>query len=804
MALDGLGKKLAALITGAVLLSASSMSGRESGSATAGVAQRPNILFIILDDVGIDQLKLFGFGGLDPASLPNISRIARNGVKFTNVWSMPECSPSRATFFTGRYPLRTGVGAAIVGNHLPQTYVSSFEATLPRILATVGYANALVGKFHLTGEKDPSGSSGSCSPSTRGWQTFRGNNSAGPPSIDQTAGDLEHGGNQICGYHQGPEPGACYTQNRDGGVDCQYVTAGNADPETTPARTCLQHGGLFRPFLSCGQRAPSQADFNLDNAYYVWPRTVTKGVLPPLSTADCANTTQNRDYMTTVQSDDGVTWWKNQTGPRMLTVSYNAMHTPYQKAPTYLVRDPGNPPIRCNNEAPRRELLNSIQEGVDVEIGRMFAELGLGTLRNDGKTLDKLTLGDTLVVIIGDNGTQGGAVRVAGGFSAARSKGTVYQTGVWVPLIIAGALVEQPGREVDALVNTVDLFQLFGEIAGVNVAEIVPSSRLLDSKPLLHYLTNPEAKPVRSTNFTQISPGTFTPDPSERSWPCLIGSVCNDTLLFSESLCTDQGGTWFGPGGAQQASSCCAVGQLTGKSITISSVAQSAVRDKRYKLVQLENENCNAPLPPDAKNKPFPWAEYRTKTIREFYDLKPTKGNPAGVDQPEGNLLKDCPSGQDPVTCLPKDLQDTYQKLADGLDTTLESGKPASKCQKKGDGNLDQRVNQADIDGWEAYNGKGPSRYDINLDAETNKADLKIIRANLGLDCLGLCARADLNRNGRVGDKDVKLLASDIAAGTCDDVLCNGDLNGDGKVNGADMTLMLQAKNSCGTASAEQ
>src|SRR5207247_5630461 len=94
-----------------------------------------------------------------------------------------------------------------------------------------------------------------------------------------------------------------------------------------------------------------------------------------------------------------------------------------------------------------------------------------------------------------------------------------------------------------------------------------------------------------------------------------------------------------------------------------------------------------------------------SQTSREFYDLKPTKDNPAGVDQPEGNLLKDCPSGQDPVTCLPKDLQDTYQKLADELDTTLESGKPASKCQKKGDGNLDQRVNQADIDGWEAYNG---------------------------------------------------------------------------------------------------
>jgi hypothetical protein len=803
MTLGRLGKQMAAPIMGAALLIASLASGRESGGAAAEAAQKPNILFIILDDVGIDQLKLFGFGGFSPASLPNLSRIARNGVKFTNVWSMPECSPSRATFFTGRYPLRTGVTAAIVGNHLPQTYVSSFEATLPRILATVGYANALVGKFHLTGEKDPSGSSGSCSPSTRGWQNFRGNNSAGPPSIDQTAGDLERGGNQICGYHQGPEPGACYTQSRDGGLACHYITAAKTDPETTPARTCLQHGGLFRPLLSCGKHTPSQADFDLDNGYYVWPRTVTQGVRPPLSTVDCATVTQSRDYMTTVQSDDGVTWWNNQTGPRMLTVSYNAMHTPYQKAPTYLVRDPGNPPIRCDNEAPPRELLNSIQEGVDVEIGRMFAELGLGRLKSDGKTLDRLTLGNTLVVIIGDNGTQGGAVRVADGFSAARSKGTVYQTGVWVPLIIAGAMVEQPGREVDALVNTVDLFQLFGEIGGVNVAEIVPSSRLLDSKPLLHYLTNPESKPIRSTNFTQIAPGTFTPDPSERSWPCLIGNICNDTLLFSESLCTDQGGTWFGPGGAQQASSCCAVGELTGQSITISSIAQSAVRNKRYKLVQLENENCKAPLPPGAKNKPFPWAEYKTNTTREFYDLKPTTDNPTGVDQPDGNLLKNCPPGQDPITCLPADLQPTYQNLANELDATLESGKPASKCQKKGDGNLDQRVSQADVDGWKAYQGKGPSRYDINLDALTNTDDLAIIRANLGLDCLGMCARADLNRNGLVGKGDVELLARDIAAGSCDDVLCNGDLNGDGKVTEADMTLMLQAKDSC-TASAKR
>jgi hypothetical protein len=528
---------------------------------------------------------------------------------------------------------------------------------------------------------------------------------------------------------------------------------------------------------------------------------VTNGVSPPLSTEACASEAQNRTYMTTAQSDDAVTWWKKQTKPRMLTVSYNAMHTPYQKAPTYLVRDPGNPPTTCNSVTPPRQLINSILEGMDVEIGRMFAELGLGVLKDDGKTLAKLTLGNTIVVIIGDNGTQGGAVRVGDGFDASRAKATVYQTGVWVPLIIAGAVVEEPGRTVDALVNSVDLFQFFGDLAGVNVADIVPPSRLLDSKPLLPYLTNRQTQSFRKTNFTQVAVGTFTPVPSERSWPCQIANTCNDTLFSSEGLCLDNGGTWYGPGGAQRASSCCTVETLTGTSLAIGSPAQYAVRNKRYKLVELEQTDCSAPLPVNAQNKPFPWAEYQTTMVRELYDLKPTDANPVGLDQPDGNFLKDCPLGQDPLTCLPENLRGVYQMLADELDATLASGKPAQTCQSKGDGNLDQRVNQADIDGWKAYDGKGPSRYDINLDAKTDRKDLTIIRANLGTDCLGLCTRADLNRDGRVNNRDRDLLSASLSGwghnGTCDEVLCNGDLNGDGKVDGVDVGEMVQAQSSC-------
>jgi hypothetical protein len=367
-----------------------------------------------------------------------------------------------------------------------------------------------------------------------------------------------------------------------------------------------------------------------------------------------------------------------------------------------------------------------------------------------------------------------------------------------VPLIIAGQVVEEPGREVDELVNSVDLFQLFGDLAGVNVAEVVPPSRLLDSRSLLPYLTNPEAQAIRKTNFTQVAVGTFTPVPSERSWPCQIASTCNDTLFASEGLCLDNGGTWFGPGGAQNASSCCAVADLTGTSLSIVPTKQYALRNKRYKLVELEQTNCQAPLPPNAQNKPYPWAEYETTTVREFYDLKPTTGNPLGLDQPDGNFLKDCPAGQDPVTCLPANLRDTYQKLSNDLEATLDSGKPADMCQKKGDGNLDQWVNKADIEGWKAYNGKGPSRYDINIDAKTDRKDLQIIEANLGTDCLGLCARADLNRDGRVSDKDMAILRASMGLReTCDEVLCNGDLNGDKKMSREDVRLIFEAQQTC-------
>ncbi|MEI9863078.1 MAG: sulfatase-like hydrolase/transferase [Limisphaerales bacterium] len=123
---------------------------------TLNQARHPNILFIIMDDVGIDQLKSFNSSA--PQVTPVLDALAKRGVSFDNCWMMPECSPSRSCFFTGRYPLRTGVRAAILSYNLPSTQVSPYEVTTPEVLARAGYTSAMIGKYHLGGpDNNPAG-----------------------------------------------------------------------------------------------------------------------------------------------------------------------------------------------------------------------------------------------------------------------------------------------------------------------------------------------------------------------------------------------------------------------------------------------------------------------------------------------------------------------------------------------------------------------------------------------------------------------------------------------------------------------
>jgi len=205
----------------------------------------------------------------------------------------------------------------------------------------------------------------------------------------------------------------------------------------------------------------------------------------------------------------------------MATVSYAAIHSPYQQAPQSLTpREPDLSGVHCFGGTIKetRILSNQMLEAMDTEIGRLLVETGLASRRMDGRLEYDPDASNTMVIIMGDNGTYAPSVKAP--FDLAHAKGFVNQTGVWVPLIVSGPLVNTPDRDVQNMVNVGDLFQLFGEIAGLNVRELVPASHILDAVSMLPYLTNPSQPSLRKYNFTQT--GINISAHNARPGPCVI------------------------------------------------------------------------------------------------------------------------------------------------------------------------------------------------------------------------------------------------------------------------------------------
>ncbi len=73
--------------------------------SAARAADRPNIIFILADDLGIGDVSCYG---ADNRKTPHIDRLAANGMRFTHAYTPPLCGPSRACIMTGRYAFRTG------------------------------------------------------------------------------------------------------------------------------------------------------------------------------------------------------------------------------------------------------------------------------------------------------------------------------------------------------------------------------------------------------------------------------------------------------------------------------------------------------------------------------------------------------------------------------------------------------------------------------------------------------------------------------------------------------------------------
>lgn len=134
------------------------------GLAAAQTPQRPNIVMIMADDIGPANVGIYTHGMMVPT--PNIDRLAREGMLFTDHYAEPSCTAGRAAFITGQMPIRTGL--TTVGLPGSPIGLDKRDPTLAEILKARGYRTGHFGKSHL-GDRDAH------LPQNHGFDEFFGN-----------------------------------------------------------------------------------------------------------------------------------------------------------------------------------------------------------------------------------------------------------------------------------------------------------------------------------------------------------------------------------------------------------------------------------------------------------------------------------------------------------------------------------------------------------------------------------------------------------------------------------------------------
>lgn len=192
--------------------------------------------------------------------------------------------------------------------------------------------------------------------------------------------------------------------------------------------------------------------------------------------------TRSRVYATTDQVNEAIGLIrraKSQDKRYFVQVAFNAAHNPYHVPPKALHSRDDLPPFRPGLAS--RPYFEAMAEALDTEIGRLLREVSLA---------------DTTVIYVGDNGTA--KANLVAPYTASRGKGSLYESGIRVPLVIAGAGVVRPGRAVDGPVNTVDLFPTIMALAEIPLPGGVP----LDGVSLLPHLAD-RVGPRRSWAYSE-------------------------------------------------------------------------------------------------------------------------------------------------------------------------------------------------------------------------------------------------------------------------------------------------------------
>lgn len=141
---------------------------------------RPNIVFILIDDLRWDELSIAGHPFI---KTPHIDRIGKEGARFRNAFmTTPLCSPSRASFLTGQYAHTHGIT-----DNVDRSAASHKLATFPLLLHQAGYETAFVGKWHMGNDDKPR-------PGFDRWVSFKGQGTYRDPDINEDGKSVKPSG----------------------------------------------------------------------------------------------------------------------------------------------------------------------------------------------------------------------------------------------------------------------------------------------------------------------------------------------------------------------------------------------------------------------------------------------------------------------------------------------------------------------------------------------------------------------------------------------------------------------------------
>jgi uncharacterized sulfatase len=339
-------------------------------------AEQPNIVMIVADDLGWADLGCYGNKFNET---PNIDRLATEGIKFTQFYALPVCSPTRASIQSGEYPARFGLTAHIPGHWKPFEKLVEPPCALamphdvyalPQALKDAGYATGHFGKWHLGGK--------------------------------------------------GSGPG-------DFGYDEVFEFVGHAIPGP---RVVPPHKGPKRTAEYIGDRAVAFIQ-------------------------------------------------KHKAGPFFLHLAHSAVHIPLTTTPELLKKYDAKPKVPGYRS---QSLYAGVLEEMDTSVGRVLEEL-----KKEG--LEEKTIG----IFVSDNG---GLEREVGGWPGTTNrplrseKGTLYEGGIRVPLIVRWPGVTKAASISDAIGITTDFYPTLLEAAGVKPK----AGYILDGISLAPVLKDPSAK----------------------------------------------------------------------------------------------------------------------------------------------------------------------------------------------------------------------------------------------------------------------------------------------------------------------